>query len=342
MKKLLIIMCLIPNLVLAEPLNEFQTITDSNITTEKEINGSSIIAGDNITTSDKINGINMLFGNNIEYKSDSDYAFIFGNNINVKGNINNDGFIFGNIITLNNESSAKRDLFIFGNEVIIEGEVVRNITIYAQNVTIKGNISGNATISASNITVEDAKILGELAYDSENIVINNSDITSKRIIENTSHEVTFLDEVKSYISSLLGIIVLFIASNFVFPNLFKKLENQETTTTNIISLIGYGALMAISVPFISILIAMFGITIPLVLFIFAIYFMIALTSTIISGYFIGHIVNKLLKKEFNQYIKGIIGIFITTLLALIPTVGSLITILTLMLSYGLVLKLIKD
>ena len=90
LKKFLFLLLLLPICVNAQV-----AMNDSSV---EEVDGSNVVAGNNVTSTNKVNGINIVFGNNVNLNGENDYAVLFGNNVNISGNVNNDGFIFGNII----------------------------------------------------------------------------------------------------------------------------------------------------------------------------------------------------------------------------------------------------
>lgn len=356
MKKLLILISLLlPITVSADntvdnqiPVEEkFVTIFEDDIKTEKDVKGSSLLAGNNVISNNYVDGINMLLGNNVEHKGISEYTLMLGNVVNVSGNIKKDGFIFGNIITINEDFYADRDLTIFGSTVNISGSIDRDVIIYASSVKLENvEILGNVTIYATTLEVKGVSINGILSYneDIEKIISDDSLITETKLLERLVKPITFKEQIYSLFISYASTMVLFLALAFVISNLFKKVENitENIKLPQIFSLLGYGALLLIGIPMVLIMLFTTVIGTSLSLIGLLVYIIAVCLSTILTGYFIGYLIwKKFVKKENNVLLIGLIGITFITILQLVPIIGEYVAILSMMAGLGIILKLLK-
>ena len=119
----------------AKEVNHFVSKVSDDVELASTYNGSVASAGQNIELNGNVKGLSALAGNNIKFNGTSDYIAIAGNNINITSTINNDAFVAGNIITLDN-AIIKRDLIAAGSDVQISGTFERNVSIYAGKVTV--------------------------------------------------------------------------------------------------------------------------------------------------------------------------------------------------------------
>mgnify|MGYP004641078069 FL=1 len=321
--------------------DDFNIETTDKIS-EVEVNGSSVVAGNDMTVNHKINGIDMVFSNLLNYNSTSEYAAIFANTINMSGNIVNDGFIFGNIINFDSTFKVDRDLFIFGNQVVLKGEIKRNVTIYASEIIIEdAKVLGNSNITASKIDIKNSE-LNNLSYN-ESATYNstNSTINSISTVKETK-SVNFSTIALSFINNYVNALVIFLALALIVPSLFIKIDSKlkEMSIFNIVSSLGFGLLTIILIPIISILLLISTFASSLGVLLLVLFVISICLSTIFTSYYIGSIIwDKFVKKERNTLLIGLIGITIIKILSIIPIFSSIVTLLSLLFGLSIIIKL---
>lgn len=345
---LLVCLLLVPILTVnAENYEDkFNFNVGDNITEEKSINGSSIVAGNNVTVTNDTKGIDMSFGNNVNYQSNSDYALIAGNIVNINGFVRNDGFIFGNIITFDKNTTVSRDLFIFGTDVILRGNITRDVTIMASSVTIEDAVVENIKIEASSITVKNAVITKDFSYNKDaTLDISNEALINNKIeLDSQVYETSLTDQVWNFLIDYSGILLVFLVSALLVPNLYNKIEKQteEISTFKLFSMLGYGAFALIVIPILFVILLMTGIGVYLGLLLLGLYITAIFLSIIFAGYLLGLIIfKKLLKKEINILLVGLLGITILKVLSIIPYLNTLSVIFSILVGINLVINLFK-
>ncbi len=336
LKKFLVLLLLVPMCVHAEV-----AVNDK----QEEINSSAISSGDEVTSANKVDGINMLFGNNVTLEGSSEYALLAGNVVNISGNVIKDGFVFGNVIKFDENASVNRDLVIFGNEVEINGTLNRDVMIYAYSVKVNGEIKGHLNIKATDITIDESNI-EKLSYNkdaavekSDKAVINEILVTDKLI-----KDFSFGEKVTSFIINIGSVLVVFLALYFIVPKLFKKLEkkNKDFNSLSFFSLFGFGALSIILIPVVFLLLLNLVLGLPLALLLLVCYIIAICLSSIFTGYLIGYLIWKyFVKKESNSLLIGLMGILILQILSIIPIIGSVLGIISVLIGMGLILQIFK-
>lgn len=336
LKKFLVLLLLVPMCVHAEV-----AINDK----QEEVNSSALSSGDEVISTNKVNGINMLFGNNVTLEGSSEYALLVGNVVDISGNVFKDGFVFGNIIKMDEKANVDRDLIIFGNEVEINGTLNRDVTIYAYSVNVNGEVKGHLNIKANDITINETDI-NKLSYN-EDAIIKKDDkavINETVLTEKITKELSFGEKVTNFIINTGSILVLFLAIYFVMPKLFKKLEkkNKDFNSLSFFSLFGFGALSIILIPIIFLLLLNLVLGIPLAILLLVSYIIAICLSGIFMGYLLGYLIWKyLIKKESNPLLIGLIGILLLQILYIIPVVGTIIGIISIIVGMGLILQVVK-
>lgn len=344
--KFLVIAVLLFMPLAVDASDKFNVVAGSEVTSGEDVNGSSILAGNNVTSNNVVNGIDMLFGNNVNYKSKSDYALIAGNNVNVLGNIENDGFIFGNLITFDSTFVANRDLVVFGNTVSLKGTINRDITLYATNVDLQDvTVLGNITIYSSVLEVNsNVQIQGVLSYneDAKANISDEATISNVELLESNITTPTLKERVYSFFVDYAGILLVFVAMALIIPKLFERIENKfkDVKLFDAVTSLGFGAISLVFIPILFVLLITFVIGVPLAMLLLIIYIIAIWFSTIFTGYLIGLVIwKKFIKKDINILLVGLIGISIINLLTVLPIVGVYVMIINVMIGLGIVLKL---
>ena len=222
---LVLLLCPIMNV---RALDSFEFIASGSPESKKTVNGSSLLAGDNVKGSNQVNGVAMLFGNNITFDGESEYGLMGGNVLKISGTIKNDGLFLGNQLTFDSTFNIDRDLFVFGNEVTIDGNCKRNVTIYASKVTINGIVNGDVVINASEIILKDSTVEGTLKYNEDAKIDSTSHITNVEKTEalNTNN-VTVINKFTTKLLRMAEALVVFVALVLIVPGLFKRIDEQN-------------------------------------------------------------------------------------------------------------------
>lgn len=339
MKKIfLVLLLLIPISVNALNIN-----VNGEVKENQEIQGSSILLGNYVENTNKVSGLDMTLGNTIKYEGESEYLLSAGNNIEINGTVKNDGFVFGNVVNFNENSIIERDLLVLASNVTISGTIKKDVTIYASTVTINGNIE-NVNIKANEIIIENANI-NNLSYNEDAVIeAKDSQVNTTNLTEKLQSEVTIQDQIMNFIYNLGGILVIFLALYLLAPKLFKKIEsnNANITVLNVFSMFGFGTLSLILIPVIFILLLTITFCIPLAILLLILYVLAIWLSSIFTGYLLGYVIwTKLMKKENNPLLIGLIGIVVLNLLGIIPYIGILITVISVMIGIGVILQQFK-
>ena len=339
MKKIfLVLLLLIPISVNALNIN-----VNGEVKENQEIQGSSILLGNYVENTNKVSGLDMTLGNTIKYEGESEYLLSAGNNIEINGTVKNDGFVFGNVVNFNENSIIERDLLVLASNVTISGTIKKDVTIYASTVTINGNIE-NVNIKANEIIIENANI-NNLSYNEDAVIeVKDSQVNTTNLTEKLQSEVTIQDQIMNFIYNLGGILVIFLALYLLAPKLFKKIEsnNANITVLNVFSMFGFGTLSLILIPVIFILLLTITFCIPLAILLLILYVLAIWLSSIFTGYLLGYVIwTKLMKKENNPLLIGLIGIVVLNLLGIIPYIGILVTVISVMIGMGVILQQFK-
>ena len=341
-KKLFILLIISSFLILPNVYAEDSNYLNISNNTVKTVNHSMFTAGDDVSTNNAVKGIDFTAGNNLNINGSSEYGMFAGNSINFKGMVTRDLFVAGNNIVIDSSANIARDLYVAGNTITISADIKGNIFLAASEVIIDSKeISGDVTLNSGKLTISDnTKINGTLKYN-DNIEYSNTNASIKEI--KTYHVEKSKDEVIPSISSiLLGIVTSFLVALAIYlllPASYKVLD--EVKKDKVFKTFGNGFLFLIAVPVISIILMISIVCMPLAIIALILYGIIIYLSSIISSVYFGRLIgNKVLKLD-NIYLQILIGVVITKLVKLIPVIGGLYSFVIVILGVGLVYNMLK-
>ena len=211
-KKLFILLIISSFLILPNVYAEDSNYLNISNNTVKTVNHSMFTAGDDVSTNNMVKGIDFTAGNNLNINGSSEYGMFAGNSINFKGMVTRDLFVAGNQIVIDSSANIARDLYVAGNTITISADIKGNIFLAASEVIIDSKeISGDVTLNSGKLTISDnTKINGTLKY--------NDNIESQEFFADMSIEIwTFLSD--------MGVPVL-LKSSLIFL-IFSSLVNSS-------------------------------------------------------------------------------------------------------------------
>lgn len=115
-----------------------------------------------------------------------DHTRLLAQMITVSGSVSNNAILVANSINIGRTAHMGRDIWLIGENIIVEGRVDGNADIIGQNVTLAGDIAGQVRLTAADIVVlPHTRINGNLIYRStkELILDKNVELNGKLIRE---------------------------------------------------------------------------------------------------------------------------------------------------------------
>lgn len=309
--------------------------------TEK-INENLYAAGESVSVGGAFDGISFVAGGILDVNTDSLFGALAGQSIYFNGTIEKDLFIAGE--TLEIEGYVKRDVYAAGQEVKITGIVDGNIYVFSEkiviseNAIVKGNIKFYGTELENKGTIE-----GKVTY-YENTVTSGLENIETKVINNPN-KVTVKDKIISIGYSLLRYLFVFMLITFMFPKLLRHIKEKYSFNKAIdyLSTAGTGIISMFVFPIVAVLLLISNIGLSVGLIMAVMYIVIIYLTTIVSGYIFGNIIsNKIVKKEANDYISGLLGITTIVILSYIPYIGTMISMISVLFGFGVVIKMLTN
>lgn len=108
----------------------------------------------------------------------SDHARLLARSVTISGAVSNGLTTAGNSIHITDSALLNNDVMLFGENIIIEGNIHGNLATFAKSVTINGTISGNVNLTAGDIVVlPRTRIGGDLVYSSPAELVLDKGVT---------------------------------------------------------------------------------------------------------------------------------------------------------------------
>lgn len=319
----------------------------SNLNVSTNFNSSVFFAGENVTSNSTVKGISVLAGNSVTIGGTTEYGILAGNDVKISSTVNNDLFVGGSTITINDATLA-RDTYIAGSDVVIsQTKIGKNIrvssgTLKLSDVTIKGNLY----VASSDIEFGDNVVItGKFSYNEDAKVtgLNGAKITKTDAYEVHTTEANMIaSKIKGKLFSVISGFILLTILFLLFPNIFKKVDYQveNNTASNYIAKIGIGFIGLFMVPILSIVCMITIIGLPVGLILLFAYALSLYLGALITAYVIGNKLNTItFKKEYNFYTAAFLGLIIINVLELIPIIGGFIALFSVLFGFGLIMYL---
>ena len=326
--------------------------TQSAISQDNYKEGDVYLTGDEVTIDYIVDGNLFVFANTVNITSQiGGDAFIFAKTVNVS----NTGYIFSNLFTLAtnvNINGMVYDLYASSDNVNISGYVYRDIRVSTNNFSLSGVVGRNAYLQKvnniqvatnegeENTVTSQGSINGDLNYSAkqelsipDGIVTGNINYTP---VSNSSASI------QSYLLALgrflVTVIVIWLLCLWLAPKFLNRTD--LILTKKLPSTIGFGILTPIVILFVAAILLLLGIAGTIGGLGIVILFVACAISTSIFIIAINNLICKKLhvEKTIGKFGILIIAAAVLWLIALIPYVGGVISIIAAVLGLGLLVN----
>lgn len=290
-------------------------IADDNVTISNVVDGNAFVVGKEVTVTGEIGGD----------------LFVVADKLNIEG-----GYVYSSIFACVNELNVNGvvyDVYAICNNFNLEstGFIYRDMKLTASNVNINGKVRRNAYISANNITFAESAeplVLGNLQYSSkseltipEGLVGGEVTFSQGRIKGEVSVANVILNYVKNLVTTLFFTFIVTVVLLWLAPKFVERVGNMGVGKS--FASLGIGFATPIVLVLASLLLLFSVVGVPVAIFGFIAFFILALTAFSITSIFFGNLFTKLLKMEgkVKFVLFTLASAIVLWLLCLIPIVG---------------------
>lgn len=323
----------------------FSVNAEEQLLTENEFKNENLYqAGENVTASGNYDGISFVAGSEVDVKTNSIFGALAGMNVRFNGITSKDLFIAGSSLEIN--GNVKRDAYAAASEVKVTGIVEGNLYVAAEKliITESAEIKGNIKFYGTTLENKSTKIEGKVSY-YEDANVKGLENIENEVMKQKIVKVSIKDKIINVGYSLLRYLFLFMVLTFAFPKLLKYIKTKYVYNNagEYLTTCGTGVFGMFMFPIIAILLLISNIGISVGLIMFVLYFILMYMTTITSGYILGNVISsKIIKKELNDYLVGLMGIAAIVLLTYIPYIGTFVGLISLLFGFGIIIKLLTN
>ena len=363
---ILLLISLFTPIVNAENEIAVETTTTDQVNpiseTQEEITikeGDEYLFQDTVTVDTPVDGNLFIMANTVTINTQvGGDAFIFANTLNIEEN----GYILNNVFACANTINVKGvvyNIYSVGDTLTIDGFVYRDVRSICNTLNINSMIGRNVFANCSSINFKEkpntedtpsiasyGTIQGDLNYFSdEEITIPEDSVAGEtHFTALKNNTVNISNYMYSLGATLVSAIILWLIGLWISPKLLHN-TSHPITLRKALQIIGLGILVPIIIALVSFIILLIPITSQftiLLLCVLAILFFISTSVAIID---INTMICNKLKVTQNLYKLGflIVTTIIFWLLTLIPYVGMVISLISIIwgigtISYSILIK----
>ncbi len=322
-------------------INDDLYIAARKIVINGTVNGDVLCVGDT-TVNGKINGSITAIGASVIINGEVTQAVrIAGGSIDIGAIIGKDVMVAGENIQIANTSIVGRDLVFAASKIRVDALIENSIKGYSTRVDLSNGVGGDVDVGVNNLLVEStANINGNLVYSSKN---EATILSGARIGGTITHN---MPEVKKPIIPLgvnvwfrvIAFLMTLVTGGLIILLVPKRASAVAVSIKNRPWLsLGWGALILVATP-IAVLITFITIVgIPIGLIGTVTYIIAIYLSQIAVGLFLGYwILGYFSKVESRGILLGAfaLGLIILTLIQLIPYIGPIFVLATIIFGLG--------
>lgn len=313
---------------------------DDNVNIDNRVDHNYFALGNTLNDNGITKGILFALANNLTSDSEMDYGVMLGNNVSISSDIDNDLFLIGNLVKIDN-ANIKRDVYISGNSIRIINSTIGN-TVFLSSESLKlenVTINGNVNVDVSNLEIADNVIInGNLYYNEDAKVtgLNKIDchVETYEVINNEVTK-TKKDIYKEIIISCLSLLIIAILITCIYNKAYLKVT-MDVSFGEVFKYMGLGILLIIAVPIIAVLLMMSLVGLPLGLILLVLYGLALYLSLVWMGMIVGRFLH--IK---NRVFGTILGVLIVKGLTYVPYVGGFLCLVFVLIGMGLALKVMR-
>lgn len=344
--------------VLAESISGDNIVIESGET----LDSTSFLSGENVRVDGDINGTTFVTAGYIEINGTIDGdLFVMGQSTVINGQVNGSVFIAGQDVTLNGvvensiylagatvrvNSQTEGSSFLAGQNIFIDKEAVikKDVFVGGASVYQNGVINGDLTSSSDSLTIG-GEIDGNLTYSSQKKadLTENSQVRGettwrkieKQPTEDTSMALFTMAVLYKVLFSIGTALVIWLFVHLLRPTFWVKLATKLLQSP--LKTLGFGAIAIFVIPLLAILLMLTVIGIPLSFIVLMLYGITVYVSKIIVSVSIGVWIQERLQWPSTRlFWLFLLALTIVSALGVIPIVGMITGVVTLLFGMGAV------
>ena len=304
------------------------------------VNGNVIAGGGTITVSGTITRDLILGGGTINVTGHVGGSIIAaGGNITVNGPVAQDVVVTGGTIDVGSGATIGRDLVVAGGTATVSAPIARRVQMSSGSLTLRNRVGGDVRGRVDHLKLDGAQVGGNLDYTSNNSVqlVNGARVAGTTTRHTPSDRGGgagngFL----GWLRALIGIFALGLLLIFLFPGLSTRAIDIERAQPWASA--GIGAAILVITPIVALIVFIVGIFIGgwwLGLLLIPLWILALAIGYAISGFLLGRLIfARLGWGGYHDAFALLGGLFVLTIVGLVPLIGWLIGLVAVVLGAG--------
>ena len=304
------------------------------------VNGNVIAGGGTITLSGNVSRDLIVAGGTVNVTGRVGGSIIAaGGIITVNGPVAQDIVATGSTIDIGSGATIGRDLVLAGGTATVSAPIARRVQMSSGNLTLRNRVGGEVRGRVDHLKLDGAQVGGNLDYTSNNSVqlLNGARVNGTT----TRHTPTdrgggagegFL----GWLRALIGIFALGLLLIFLLPGLSAR--SIDTERAQPWASLGIGAAILVVTPIVALIVFVIGILIGgwwLGLLLIPLWILVLAGGYALSGFLIGRLIfARLGWGRYHDAFALLAGLFVLTVVGLIPVIGWLVSLAALALGAG--------
>jgi cytoskeletal protein CcmA (bactofilin family) len=304
------------------------------------VNGNVIAGGGTITVSGSITRDLIVGGGTINVTGHVGGSIIAaGGNLTINGPVAQDIVITGGTIDIGSGATIGRDLVVVGGMATISAPVTRRVQMSAGNLTLQNRVGGDVRGRVDHLKLDGAQIGGNLDYTSNNSV----ELVNGARVAGTTTRHTPTDQGGSagngflgWLRELIGFFALGMLLIFLLPSVSARAI--DTLRAQPWPSLGIGAAILVITPIVALIAIVIGVLIGgwwLGVLLLPIWILVLAIGYVVSGFLVGRLLfARLGWAGYHDALALLGGLFVLTVLGLLPLLGGLIGLAALVFGAG--------
>lgn len=315
--------------------------------------GDFLAFGGSVITASPVTGDDLILAGSISSRSSVAGDFrALGWTVDISEPIAGDLVAGG--FSVHDASRAGGSVFIVAANTTLSDGALGPVTIYGNNIALVGDFAGDVTVFAGGrlSLAPGATIRGKLSYEAPDLaaipssakIIGGVTYTNVSYLPDlpTSRILAFLSIGFFLIARIVGALILAGLLAGLFPAFAEVVTNRVSKSrlrgSLLALLLGFAMFVAAPIVIVLLLLTLVGSGLALLLLI--LYALLLLLSFVYAGIATGAMLaRRFAKREIVLWHDGVIGMFLLSLVALIPFVGVVLVFLLTLLSAGTLLQI---
>lgn len=335
-----------PSVRVNEKITKDMYIAGGSVTSAGNIEGDLVAGGGNIIVSGDVGADVLAGGGNVTILSNvGDDVRVGAGNLILQGKVGGDVIAGGGQITIGG-GGVSGDVAIGGGNIRIDAPVGGKVSIVGDSVYINAPISGDIKIKAERVTLGSAAVIsGSLTYGAKKELVMEvgAIVNGKIIFEPIEKNIKGASFAAIFSAFLLWKFFAFLACAMVIGLMFRRFSREmiNLATSSPFLELGRGLIILAAMPFISILLFVTLVGIPLGILGLIGFIAMILFSCLLTPIVIGSVVYRYFsKKNLEVSWKTILlGVFIYVVLGYLPFIGWFAQFILMLITLGSIASL---